>query len=209
METLAASSRTAEDERNGRHPLWKAILGRRKFLLRGLGTALILLLLTKIILSGLFLQGTSLKFNNPGVALAQDETDKETYSEKMQILKKKEQELNTREALLKKREEELFPLKKEVDAKFEELNDLQTSLTAYAKKLAEREKALKDTKITHLVALYGAMDPAKAAVIMDKLKTDTIVRILSNMKGKSAGQILAMMEPGKGAMISERLSCFD
>ena len=64
---------------------------------------------------------------------------------------------------------------------------------------------MKDTKITHLVALYSSMEPARAAVIMDKLNMDTIVRILSNMKGKVAGQILAAMDPEKGATISERL----
>lgn len=50
------------------------------------------------------------------------------------------------------------------------------------------------------------MEAANAASIMDKLQIDTIVLILSNMKGKSAGQILAMMNPEKGALISERLS---
>jgi len=125
------------------------------------------------------------------------------------MLRKKDQELKEKETLLKRKEEELLPLKKEIDTKLEELNTLQTSLTAYAKKLAEREKALKDSKIGHLVALYTAMDAAKAAVIMDKLKTDTMVRILSNMKGKPAGKILALMAPEKSAMISERLSQTD
>ena len=92
------------------------------------------------------------------------------------------------------------------DAKIEELNELQTRLTLFAKDLADREEALKDSKITHLVALYSSMEPARAAVIMDRLNMDTIVRILSNMKGKVAGQILAAMDPGKGATISERLS---
>ena len=72
--------------------------------------------------------------------------------------------------------------------------------------LAEKEKALNDQKISHLVALYSAMDPAKAAVIMEKLKTDTVARILAHMKGKSAGKIMAMMKPERGAVVSERLS---
>ena len=110
---------------------------------------------------------------------------------------------------MKRQEKALLPLKNEVDAKIEELNELQSSLTTYAKSLAEREKALKDSKISHLVALYSSMDAGKAAVIMDKLNNETIVRILANMKGKSAGQILAMMPPEKGALISEKLSRMD
>ena len=57
-----------------------------------------------------------------------------------------------------------------------------------------------------LVALYSAMEPAKAASIMAKLNMNTVVRILANMKGKSAGKILAMMDPERGATISENLS---
>jgi flagellar motility protein MotE (MotC chaperone) len=53
------------------------------------------------------------------------------------------------------------------------------------------------------------MEPAKAAAIMDKLKVDTVVRILRHMKGKSAGKILSMMNPELGATISEKLSQMD
>ena len=53
------------------------------------------------------------------------------------------------------------------------------------------------------------MEANKAASIMDKLPIDTVVRILGNMKGKSAGQILAMMSPEKGATISVKLSKTD
>ncbi|MFC1823554.1 MotE family protein [Thermodesulfobacteriota bacterium] len=206
METHTASSGTEEDERSGRFPTWKAILGKRKVLLKGLGAAFVLLLLTKIILSALYLQSTPLHFSTAGVALAQDKAVKNPFSGKMQMLKKKEDELEAREKLLEKKEETLLPLQKEVDEKLSELSDLQVRLTAYAKDLADREKALKDAKINHLVALYSAMDPVKAAAIMDKLKIDIIVRILANMKGKSAGKILAMMEPERGAVISEKLS---
>ena len=106
----------------------------------------------------------------------------------------------------KKMEEELLPLKHEIDSKLEELNDLQKNLTNFAKKLAERENALKDSRITHLVTLYSSMEAPAAAIIISKLNMDTVVRIMSNMKGKTAGQILAMMDPEKGAIISERLS---
>jgi flagellar motility protein MotE (MotC chaperone) len=50
------------------------------------------------------------------------------------------------------------------------------------------------------------MEPAKAAAIMEKLKLETVVKILRNMKGKAAGRIVAMMSPEKGAKISEALS---
>ena len=87
-----------------------------------------------------------------------------------------------------------------------ELTELQTTLTAYAKNLADREKALQDARNGHLVAAFTAMEPAEAARIMSKLELSTIVLIMRNMKGKSAGKVLAAMDPEKGAVISEQLS---
>jgi len=121
-------------------------------------------------------------------------------------LRRKEKELREREELVKKRENELQLLQDKIDAKMSELNDLQTKLLNFSKKLAQREKALKDAQMNHLVALYSAMEPGKAAAIMDKLNLKTVVRILKYMKGKNAGKIMAMMPPEKGATISEALS---
>ncbi len=162
----------------------------------------------KIVISGLYLQFDRMPFTGTDLALAEEEKQESepNFDEKERMLRKKEEELKEKETALKKKEEELLPLQKEIDSKIEELNELEARLTNYAKDLAEREQALKDAKIGHLVALYSSMDAAKAAAIMDKLQIDTIVLIIANMKGKSAGQILSMMDPEKGALISERLS---
>ena len=92
------------------------------------------------------------------------------------------------------------------EEKLGELNELQSKLTAYAKTLADREEALKETKLAHLVELYTAMEPTKAAAIMEKLKIETVVLILRNMKGKPAGQIIALLKPELGAQVVEKLS---
>jgi flagellar motility protein MotE (MotC chaperone) len=126
-----------------------------------------------------------------------------------EMLVKKAQELNAKEIALQKREKNLLPLKNEIDERLAQLNELQLQLTAYAKKLADREKALDDSRIGHIVELYAAMEPARAAAIMDKLKIPTVVRILRNMKGKSAGKILSVMKPERGALISEKLTQLD
>ena len=170
---------------------------------------LILLLLIKIVISGLYLQLFPSGFAAPSLALAEDTAQPDSLKKRLEVLSGKEKNLEVRERLLKKREKELLPLKNEIEKKLADLNDLQSRLTAFSKELADKEKALKDTKIGHLVALYSTMEPAKAALIMNKLTIDTIVRILANMKGKSAGKILAMMDPARGAAVSEKLSKFD
>jgi len=174
--------------------------------------ALAALLAVKIVVSGFYLHFDSSKLRDAGIAMAQEskatdvklsETD---INAKMASLKKKEQDLKDREAAVARKEQQLAPLQADVDTKISQLNELQVKLTAMAKELAEKEQTAKDEKITHLVALYSSMDAAKAAKILDKLNNDIVVRILANMKGKSAGQILAAMSADKGAIISESLS---
>jgi len=171
---------------------------------------MILLIAAKIFLGGLFLRAES----SPAMGLALAEDNKKPREaaaaspEKPSIhsLKEKELALRAREQELKKKEEELIPLKKDIEEKLGELNELQMRLTSYAKTLAEREEAMKDNKMAHLVELYTAMEPGKAAAIMEKLKMETIVLILRHMKGKSAGQIIALMKPEMGAQVVEKLS---
>ena len=170
--------------------------------------AFALLFLLKILVSGLFLQGGFSSFQGT-VALAEEETRKAPSREDTQALSEKEQRLQKWEEDLKEREKQILPLQQEIDRKMAELEEIQANLTAFAKKLAEREKALNDTKVQHLVSLYQAMEPEQAAAIMSKLDIPTVVRILGNMRGKSAGLILAAMSPERGAAISEQLSSME
>jgi flagellar motility protein MotE (MotC chaperone) len=224
MEKQAEYNRTKAAERVGRLKAWKGISMRPKFLIVAV-LFLITLLAAKIIVSGLYLHFDALKIPVMNIAMAEEngvkqaaakETDTKQAETKQSAatdltvtaanLKKKEQELKDREAVVLKKEQELAPLQAEVDAKIEQLNELQVKLTAMAKEIAEKEQGLKDEKVNQLVTMYSAMDAAKAAKIMDKLNLDTVVKILANMKPKSAGPILAAMSTDKGAVISERLS---
>ncbi|MBN2059442.1 MAG: hypothetical protein JW882_03400 [Deltaproteobacteria bacterium] len=173
--------------------------------------ALSLLIFAKIGISSFYLKLGPMKFKTANLAQAgEDNIEKDpVIDERERTLNKKEQELNEREMELERRENNMLPLKNEIDTKLEELMELQTRLTVFAKDLAEREKALSDGRISHLVSLYSAMEPSRAAAILDKLDTAVVVRILGNMKGKSAGEILAVMKPEKGAVISEHLSRVD
>jgi len=169
--------------------------------------AVAILLGAKIFLSGWYLTSASRKIHSPGLVLAEETVAPGKQEIPLdEKLRKKEKELQDREDRVKKREHELQLLQDKIDGRMSELNDLQTKLLNFSKKLAQQEKALKDARMGHLVALYSAMDPGKAAAIMDKLNLKTVVRILKYMKGKNAGKIMAMMPPEKGATISEALS---
>ncbi len=177
------------------------------------GPALLIVLAAKIFLGGIFLSSGG---GPPSVdvALAEDRKKGRAQADPgdgpervtLQTLREREAALRTREEEVRKREEELIPLKKDIEERLGELNEVQLRLTSYAKTLAEREEALKETKMAHLVELYAAMEPARAAVIMEKLKMETVVMILRHMKGKPAGQIIALMKPEMGAQVVEKLS---
>ena len=144
---------------------------------------------------------------SPNVVLAEEKKLPEKKEIPLeQRLRTKEKELGAREEQVEKKEKELQLLQEKIDARMSELNDLQIKLLKFSKDLAQREKALKDAQMSHLEALYSAMEPGKAAAIMDKLNLETVVRILKYMKGKNAGKIMAMMDPKRGANISEALS---
>jgi flagellar motility protein MotE (MotC chaperone) len=168
------------------------------------------LVVAKVLLSGLYLSSGPLKIGGVKLALAgENEASPSVKVTMPPQFREKERELKAREEQIQKKESELLPLREEIETKMAELSDLQARLTALAKELAEKERAMEDSKMNHLVSLYSAMEPARAAAIMDKLKLQTVVLILRHMKGKSAGQILAMMNPEKGAVISEELTRMD
>jgi flagellar motility protein MotE (MotC chaperone) len=170
------------------------------------GVLLGMLFLAKIVISALYVQGIPSSLSGAVTASAEQDSPPEvSLAEKEQQLKEKEERLRGWEEKLKKQEEQLAPLLEEVERKMAELEDLQAELTAYAETLAEREEALNDKKVQHLVSVYQAMEPQRAAAIMSKLEISTVVRILANMRGKSAGLILASMDPELSASISERL----
>jgi flagellar motility protein MotE (MotC chaperone) len=198
---------TQGNKRNSGNKTWKKLPLKPNFYV----TTLVLffsLLAVKVVISGIFLGTSSLDITSADVAIAQEvSTEKDQNLEEWDVkLRNREKELLEKEADLKKLEVQLLPLKEEVENRMAELNDLQNSLAAKAKNLAKREKALEDGKMDHLVKLYSSMEAGKAAAILDRLQLDIVVRILGNMKGKSAGEIMAMMTPDKGATISQRLS---
>lgn len=205
------------DERGGHNKAREAVPLKRKRRIFNLGILLVLLVISKIVISGAYLGLCPVQFEPASMAMAQSAEpatpDQNAASRTPDVNvnrpDKKAGDLKARELELEKREEELLPLKTEIEEKLVELNELQLKLTAYAKRLADREKALEDSKMGHLVELYSAMEPERAAAIMDRLKDPTVVLILRHMKGKSAGKILAVMNPERGAAISEKLTNLD
>lgn len=63
-----------------------------------------------------------------------------------------------------------------------------------------------DEAAGRLAKMYEAMKPESAAVILAGLEMEVTLAILSRMKERQAARVLSLMEPGRAAQISTRLS---
>ena len=129
-------------------------------------------------------------------ARAQDDT--------LRLVEAKRLELKEKETDLKREEERLNIIRKDVDDK----------IAAYTKLLARVEEALKKMdqvkgeKIESVVKAYEVMPPEDAAPRLSALDDATALLIMSRMKSKKAGAVIALMEPRKAAALTKSLTTF-
>ncbi len=116
----------------------------------------------------------------------------------VKFLEKKKIELSEKEEALKREEARLNAIKKDVDERIAEYNKLLDKIEDAIKTL----DAQKNERIDHLVKTYEAMPNEEAAIRLSSIDETTAVRIISKMKTKKAGAVIAAMEPSKAASIS-------
>jgi flagellar motility protein MotE (MotC chaperone) len=127
-------------------------------------------------------------------AIAQDDPIK--------AMEAKRVELKEKEEAIKRDEVRLTALKKTVEARIE----TYTRLVARMEDLLKRVEQVKGDKIENVVKAYEVMPPEDAAVRISALDRETALRIMTRMKSKKAGAIMAVMEPRKAAALTRRLT---
>jgi len=131
------------------------------------------------------------------------ESDKRNGEEPidLSLLKKKEAELKEREKYLENRKMQLVALQDEINKKIASLTRLRNEIKAEM----EQEKTNDEKKLKHLIKIYSAMKPVKAASLIEKLNIRLAIKLLSKMKGDTVGGILSFVDVAKAAKISEGL----
>ena len=126
--------------------------------------------------------------------------------DKKLLIEKSQKELAREKKELERYEEQidekliaLGALKKQINADMASLEEKKTQ------KYFEKEAAY-EAKIQRLVKMYAGMKPKKAALIVDKMTLEVAQEIFLRMREASAAQILAFVDSGKAAKISERLA---
>jgi len=120
----------------------------------------------------------------------------------VKALEAKRVELKEKEEALKRDEVRLNALKKEVEARIE----TYSRLLAQMETVLKRVEQVKGDAIENVVKAYEVMTPEEAALRISALDNDTALRIMTRMKSKKAGAIIAVMEPRKAATLTQRLA---
>jgi len=173
------------------------------------------LLLTKILLGSIFIfsiEFDNLFFKNEAAALetgkiaeeaavgSNPASEEETIN--LDYLIRKKSELSQQEKAIDKKREELLSIQNEISRQLEEIRKVRNEIDA---QIAEK-KAIEDGKIKHLIKIYSAMKPQKAASLIEKLDLEFSINLLSMMKGEEVGNILSFVDVEKAAKISEGLA---
>ena len=113
-----------------------------------------------------------------------------------------------REALVRKQEElarkeqELRALDTELSDKLEKMQLLENRLTIMMKDAEDT----KDAKFRHLVDVLSNMKAKSAAQVLETLDRKIAVRVLAGMRGRQAGEILTFVKPEIAASLTEALT---
>lgn len=122
----------------------------------------------------------------------------------VKFVETKRLELKEKEERLKREEERLTALRKDVEEK----------IAAYDKLLVRLEETLKQAnaargeRLDNVVKAYEIMGPEDAAARLGALDEATALRILSRMKSKKAGAVIAAMPTAKAAALTRRMTTF-
>lgn len=110
-------------------------------------------------------------------------------------------ELAQKEEALKQEEERLTALRKDVDERIDKYTKILSRIEEALKTL----ETAKNERMEHLVKSYEAMPNEEAAARLSALDESTAVKIILKMKSKKAGAVMASMDPGRAAAITEAI----
>ena len=130
-----------------------------------------------------------------GVRTAEEERVIYRLRERSGELDRREQELDTREALM-------LAMEERVDSKIAELNTLRDQIVELTNTLSEQEG--EDMQV--IVAWYAAMDARDAAERIASLDMETQLQIAARMSQRQFGPILAEMTPAAAAELTQNMA---
>ena len=120
----------------------------------------------------------------------------------LQSLQERQARLAAREQQIGQREQELQLLQQQLQERLATLSKIRREIGVL---IAERD-AFEAKRFAHLVKIYEGMKPAEAAALIERLHSETAVKLFYRMKGRKVSQILEFVKPEVAAKLSERLA---
>ncbi|WP_345992748.1 PDP protein [Sulfurimonas sp. HSL-1716] len=109
-----------------------------------------------------------------------------------ELLKKKENDLNVREA--------------KIDEKYDDVNKKEASIKAMLEENKKVLETIKNTKMDKISQTYSKMKPAAAAGVLADMDENIAVKILASLKPAIVGKILTKMDPQKASKLTIMLT---
>ncbi|MDE2373564.1 MAG: flagellar protein FlbB [Hyphomicrobiales bacterium] len=116
-------------------------------------------------------------------------------SERRQELDKRSRELDIREGLIAEAE-------KRMDAKLAEIKAAKASLAVAVK----QKNAAEAARFKGLVTMYETMKPRDAAKIFDRLETNVLIEVASQINPRNMSEIMAQMAPDSAQRLTVELA---
>jgi len=120
----------------------------------------------------------------------------------LQSLAQRRAQLDQREAQLNSRGQLIDAADAKLDARIQQLTDLKTQIQA----LLDQANKVGDDDTNRLVAVYSAMKPKDAAVVMASMKDEVRLPIAAKMKDRALAAILGAMDPASARELTEKLA---
>lgn len=124
----------------------------------------------------------------------------------MKLMEERQQDLDRREAAVRREEERLKLLRSDIEG-------LLKKQPAPGKSAAVSPSGGKPTgvpthaaNLVHLSQAFEAMPVEEAAQRIEKMREAVALDLLTRLKSKTAGQILAALDPAKAARLVEKLA---
>ena len=120
----------------------------------------------------------------------------------MEMIEKKNKELEIREKEVISKEQQLKTLEENIQKNLEKI---EQALKESKEQFGEKEKIIKKN-VDSLIKVYSSMKAPEAAKLIAAIDEDLALRIISGMKDKVAGQVLSQLDVKVAKAITEKLA---
>lgn len=111
-------------------------------------------------------------------------------------------ELERRAQALELREKLVDLMEQRLNGRVAELEQLKGQLEGQLGSMSGKD----DKELNQLAAIYGAMKPASAATVLNRLDNLIVMDVLNRMPPKKSGKLMEVLDPAKARFLSEMMA---